>query len=301
MSLNIRPIPTASGSRLAQVASDIWTIEGEGCVCYRPPIQPSYPYTFRTVVVRLDDGSLFVVSPVQITPEIQADVDQLGVVRHLVSPNNIHHLYLGNWHQIYPDARVYASPRLVDKRKDLNFYKVLSTDTPEPEWAGQIEQCLFGSGSGFIDELVFFHRKSRTVIFTDLIMDFDPEVLSPFSRTTAHWNQMYKHTPRGVQLAHMFDRPYLWKALETVRGWQAEHAIIAHSPWLCVDGQEEVSDLLESAFDWLQPRSALTENIAGISKLSILLAILPIHAFLVLTADIIYPKLGGKRDCIYPS
>ncbi|NJO97761.1 MAG: hypothetical protein HC764_18645 [Pleurocapsa sp. CRU_1_2] len=59
---------------------------------------------------------------------------------------------------------------------DLNIWTM---DTPEPEWAGQIDQCLFGSGNGWIDELVFFHRASRTVIFTDLVMDFDPRTFSP--------------------------------------------------------------------------------------------------------------------------
>ena len=269
MSLNARPVPSVDESGLAQVDTNIWTIEGEGCVCYRPPIQPSYPYTYRAVVIRLDDGSLMVISPVQITPEIRTEIDRLGVVKYLVSPNNIHHLYLGDWQEVYPEAKVYASPRLASKRKDLDFHKVLSTDRPEPEWAEQIEQCLFGSGNGFVDELVFFHRKSRTVIFTDLIMDFDSEVFSSFSRLTTRWNQMYKHTPRGVQLAHMFDRSHLWKALETVRSWQSEHAVVAHSPWLCVDGQASVSSLLDSAFDWLQPpRSALVENIAGISRLA---------------------------------
>jgi hypothetical protein len=88
-------------------------------------------------------------------------------------------LYLGGWSQAYPDTKLYASPRLVAKRKDLNFYKTLSTNIPEPEWAGQIDQCIFGSGNGWIDELVFFHRASRTVVFTDLVMDFDPVTFSP--------------------------------------------------------------------------------------------------------------------------
>lgn len=115
------------------------------------------------------------------------------MLKYLVSPNHLHHLYLGDWSQAYPDAKVYASPRLASKRKDLTFDKMLSTATPEPEWAGQIEQCLFGSGNGWIDELVFFHRASRTVIFTDLVMDFDPLTFSPLSRVTTRWNLPYSH------------------------------------------------------------------------------------------------------------
>ncbi|WP_193975631.1 DUF4336 domain-containing protein [Microcoleus sp. LEGE 07076] len=255
-------------------------------------MQPRYPYTHRAVVIRLNDSSLFVLSPIQLTPDIRADIDRLGAVKYLVSPNHIHHLYLGDWSQAYPDARLYASPRLAPKRKDLTFYKTLSTDISEPEWAGQIDQCLFGSGNGLIDELVFFHRASRTVIFTDLVMDFDPVTLSLLSRVTTQWNQMYQHTPRGVQLAHIFDRAFLQNSLKTLRDWEPERAIVAHSPWLCVEGKEQVANFLDSAFDWLTPQPAIVEGTRAMARLStLLLVILPIHALIVFIADIVYPRL----------
>jgi hypothetical protein len=260
-------------------------------------MQPRYPYTNRAVVIRLDDGSLFILSPIQLTPDVRADVDKLGAVKYLVSPNHLHHLYLGDWSQAYPDAKLYASPRLPSKRKDLTFYKTLSADTPEPEWAGQIDQCLFGSGNGWIDELVFFHRASRTVIFTDLVMDFDPATFSLLSRVTTQWNQMYQHTPRGVQLGHIFDRSFLQNALKTVRTWESEHVILAHSPWLCVDGKEQVAEFLDCAFDWLTPKPALIEGTMAISRLlTLLLVILPVHALIVLNADIIYPRLMSRGE-----
>jgi hypothetical protein len=259
-------------------------------------MQPRYPYPYRAIVIRLDDSSLFVISPIQLTASIRTDVDLLGSVKYLVSPNHLHHLYLGDWSQAYPDARVYASPRLTSKRKDLTFYKTLSTDIPEPEWAGQIDQCLFGSGNGWIDELVFFHRASCTVIFTDLVMDFDPLTFSPLSRLTTQWNQMYQHTPRGVQFGHIFDRASLQSALKTVRSWEAEHAIVAHSPWLCVDGKKHVAAFLDSAFDWLTPKPALIEGTTAVARLlTLLLVILPVHVLIVLAADIVYPQLM-KQD-----
>jgi len=293
---SFRPVPNKPKSLLIEVASNIWTLEAKDCVCYRPPMQPRYPYTHRAVVIRLNDGSLFILSPIELTPDIRADIAQLGVVKYLVSPNHLHHLYLGDWSQAYPDAKLYASPRLVPKRKDLAFYKTLSTDTPEPEWAGQIEQCIFGSGNGWFDEIVFFHRASRTIIFTDLIMDFDPSTFSSISRVTTRWNQMYQHTPRGVQFAHIFDRAFLRDSLKTVRAWEPEHAIVAHSPWLCVEGKEEVANFLDSAFDWLTPQPIIVEGMMTMRRLStLLLVILPIHALIVFTADIVYPGLI-KRD-----
>lgn len=132
---SFRPVPNQSNGSLISIDTNIWTIEAPECVCYRPPMQPRYPYIHRGVVMRLDDGSLFVLSPIQLTEALRAEIDQLGVVKYLVSPNHLHHLHLGNWSQVYSDAKLYASPRLPAKRKDLSFYKTLSTNTPEPKTA----------------------------------------------------------------------------------------------------------------------------------------------------------------------
>ncbi len=259
-------------------------------------MQPRYPYTHRAIVIRLKDNNLFIISPIRLTDDIRTDIDALGTLKYIVSPNNIHHLHMGDWSQAYPDARLYASPRLDSKRKDLTFYKTLSTNESEAEWSEQIDQCIFGSG-GFVDEIVFFHRESRTIIFTDMIMDFDPEVFSPFSRVTTRLNQMYKHTPFGMQLVHIFNRASVRNSLNTVRGWQAERLIVAHSPWLCVEGKKEVANFLDSAFDWLKPRSRIIEAAyTAYWFLIFVLIIVPVHALIVLVLDIIYPKFVKRSE-----
>ena len=64
---NFRSILSKIKSSLVEVASNIWTIEANDCIHYRPPMQPSYPYTHRGVIIRLDDNNLFVLSPIQLT------------------------------------------------------------------------------------------------------------------------------------------------------------------------------------------------------------------------------------------
>jgi len=158
----------------------------------------------------------------------------------------------------------------------------LTTNTPEPEWSGEIDQCIFGS-----------------IIFTDLVMDFDPATFSSIARVTTRWNQMYQHTPRGVQLGHIFDRATLRDSLKTIRSWGAEHAIVAHSPWLCVDGQEQVAAFLNAAFDWLTPQPAIVEAVMGVGRLlALLLVVLPIHTLLVLIVDGVYERFvkRGKAN-----
>lgn len=97
MTSNFRPIPREQESGLVEVASNIWTIEAKDYVHYRPPMQPRYPYTHRSVAIRLNDNSLFIISPIQLTSDICNKINALGEVKYLVSPNHLHHLHLGDW------------------------------------------------------------------------------------------------------------------------------------------------------------------------------------------------------------
>ena len=299
MDHGFRSIPKDRTDGVVEVALDIWTIEAEGLVYFRPPMQPKYPYTYRSTVIRLRDGGLFVISPIALTSRVREAINALGSVKYIVSPNAIHHLHMGDWSTAYPEAKLYASPRLQAKRGDLSFDRTLSTNTPDPEWAGQIDQCVFGSDEGRdgpLDEIVFYHRASSTAIFTDLIMDFDPSIFSPLARITTRWNQMYRHTPRGIQLANMFSRRSLRRALAIARAWEPERLIVAHSPWLCVSGRQCVTEVLEQAFDWLTPHHPVVEALLTAGRvLGAIFVVLPIHFVVVLVADVVYPRMVRRK------
>ena len=75
----------------------------------------------------------------------------------------------------WPAAKLYASPGLARRRRDLTFAGELG-DRPDPAWAADIDQVIF-HGSFVMEEVVFFHRASRSVIVTDLVQKFDPATL----------------------------------------------------------------------------------------------------------------------------
>ncbi|MGE5167053.1 MAG: DUF4336 domain-containing protein, partial [Deltaproteobacteria bacterium] len=113
-------------------------------------------------VARLADGSVWVWSPVALTGELADAVNVIGPVRCIVSPNKLHHLFLGEWAQRWPDAQLYAPPGLARKISGLRFHAELG-DTPDPAWEADIDQVVF-RGSFAMSEVVFFHRASRTAI-----------------------------------------------------------------------------------------------------------------------------------------
>jgi len=136
------------------------------------------PYPTRMAVVRLDDGSAWIWSPIQLSPELAAEVEAIGPVRHIVSPNKIHHLFMKEWAERWPDAQMYAPPGLAAKKPDLRFDAELE-DEANAAWSGELEQIIF-RGSFAMEEVVFFHHASRTAIVCDLVQRHDPAGIRGF-------------------------------------------------------------------------------------------------------------------------
>lgn len=118
-----------------------------------------FPYPTRMAVVRLSNGNVWTWSPVSLSEELASAVEAIGPVCHIVSPNKIHHLFLPEWTERWPDAKLYAPPDLARKRPELRFDTELSDD-PEPAWAADIDQVIF-RGSLAMEEVEFFHRAAR--------------------------------------------------------------------------------------------------------------------------------------------
>ena len=227
---------------LDEFAPGLWVGEG--------PVVPfySFPYPTRMVVMRLADGGLFVWSPIALTPDLKAAVDGLGPVRFLVSPNLLHHLFLGEWKAAYPEARLYASPGLRKRRKDLAFDADLG-DAPDPAWAADIDQVAV-KGSPWITEVVFFHRASGTAIFTDLIENFPPDWFKGWKKLVARLDgivQPHPGPPRELRWSFLFRRPQARACLERILAWPIRHVIMAHGDMVREDGDAFV----RKAFRWL--------------------------------------------------
>ncbi len=227
---------------LAPFGPGIWLAEG--------PVVPfhSFPFPTRMVVIRLADGQLFIWSPIALTPELRVEVDALGPVAHLVSPNKIHHLYMGDWEKTYPAARLYASPGLPQRRRDLAFDAVLG-DAPEPAWTAEIDQVAM-LGSFVMTEIVFFHRASSTVIFADLIENFPRGWFKGWQEWVGRLDgfvQPQMGAPREWQLS-FWNRKAARRALERILAWAPRQVIIAHGDMARSGGTAFVA----RGFSWLR-------------------------------------------------
>ena len=206
-----------------------------------------FPYTTRMAVARLSDGGLWVWSPIALTEELASAVEAIGPVHHIVSPNKIHHLFLSQWAERWPDACLYAPPGLAQKKPDLHFDAELG-DEPAPEWATEIDQVIF-HGSFSMEEVTFFHRPSKTAIICDLIQRFPKVSTSGWKGLLMRLNSLvgeHGSTPREWRASFLRRGPAR-AARDKVLGWDAERLLIAHGE--C--SQTKASTIIADALKWI--------------------------------------------------
>lgn len=123
----------------------------------------------RMTALPLQGGGVALVSPIRLTEDVVARVEALGPVRFLIAPNLLHHLYLAEASARWPEAQVLAPRRLATKRPDLRLDAFLEDGLPEPLSA--TVRAVKIEGAPVVEEHVFFHEPSRTLVVTDLVFN----------------------------------------------------------------------------------------------------------------------------------
>jgi uncharacterized protein DUF4336 len=228
-------------SQLIPLGDSFWIADGPTVSFF------GFPYPTRMAIIRLANGDLFVWSPIALTPELKAQVEAFGPVKHLVSPNKLHHLSLSDWRVAFPESRLYAPPGLARRRRDIAFDAELG-NAPEPAWAEDIDQVTL-AGSFAMTEIVFFHRLSRTALFADLIENFRPDWFRGWRGVLARLDGIVMPNagaPREWRLSFT-DRKAAQAALRQVLAWNAEQVVMAHGEIVRAQG----TAFIRNSFQWL--------------------------------------------------
>jgi len=183
-------------------------------------------------VIRLTNGGLVVHSPTRLDLASRQEFQKLGPIVAIVAPSWWHDLYLREYLSAYPDARLYGAPTLVGWNRSLPFAEVLGD---------------FGIGL-FLDEIVFYHRRSRSLIVADLLFNLSEKdawitrtrgslVIGPFP---------------GCRFARLYrpavtDRRRMRTAVERILDWDFDQIIVGHGAVVANKGKE----VFRTAFRWL--------------------------------------------------
>lgn len=226
-----------------QFADDLWIVEG-------PNVRDmGLVFTTRMAVAKLCDGSVWVNSPVSVSFEMLKRITKLGPVRYLLAATPRHVWRLKDWHALFPDAQLWVSrvTPFTLKKGNLPFAGILGNEPPLV-WKNDFDQLVF-KGNPFIEEVLFFHRRSRTVILDDLIQIHSLVKGKPFSNALLKLEGVVSpHGGVGLDIRLSFiHRNLARQSLEKLLSWDFDKLIIAHGQ--CI--QTKAKAFVERAFQWL--------------------------------------------------
>lgn len=230
---------------LKQVAHRIWVAE-------QPLKFLGLEVGARMTVISQSDCSLLLISPIQINSDLKQALDNLGTVKYIIAPNLFHHLYLEHSQQLYPQAKIIAPPGIEAKQPNLEIALTFEQDVID--FHGELEYIPFQGFQAFIppkivkvNEIVFFHPDSKTLIITDSAFNFGdnfPFITQLASRIIGS-NQSLK--PSLLEKIAIRDKEITRKAINKILAWDFKRVIMAHGNIV----EKNAKEKLTAGYQWL--------------------------------------------------
>jgi hypothetical protein len=178
-------------------------------------------------VVRFDDGRLWLHSPVRFSEAVAGQLRGLGEVAWIVAPNRAHHLFAKHAQRMFPQAVLYGAPGLAAKRPDLAGMIELGDVVPA-EWQHDLDQVCI-RGMPFVNEVVWFHKASQTLIMTDVLQCWGGDLdwkTAAYARLTGVRSKL--DVPRTVRLVTR-DKAKAAGSARIILQWPFTRVITAHN------------------------------------------------------------------------
>ena len=211
-----------------------------------------FHFPARMTAVSLAGGEVALISPVPLDGARAGRIAELGRVTHLLAPNLLHSMYLGAASERYPEARVLAPPGLAAKRPGLRVDATLDRGLPAP--LREALEIIRLEGAPGMDEYVFFHHGSGTLIVTDLVFN----VVRPqgfwahlvLTLTGCHARLASTRTWRLL----VKDRAAMARSIERLLALPVRTLVMAHGDVVRHDTRDRLAEALRH---WLPVRAAL--------------------------------------------
>jgi hypothetical protein len=184
-------------------------------------------------VIRLVSHELVVISPIQISEALVSELNELGPVSHIIAPNLYHYLFAADFKAAYPNATFWATSMLRAKKPELAIDQVIEGDSSRP-WEG-IERLFFDGfktlgpkGPDLLNEWVFFHTASRTLILTDTAFCFDASFPLLTQLVTKVGGSYKSLSPSLLERIATTDKEPVKASAQQVLRWDFDRVVMAH-------------------------------------------------------------------------
>ncbi|WP_017651305.1 DUF4336 domain-containing protein [Fortiea contorta] len=185
--LPIYPYGRRRTIRKEVVKNTIWTFDQlQGILYVVVPI--------RMTVVKLDGGGLLIYAPVAPTPECIRLVNELvteyGDVKYIILPTISgleHKVFVGPFARCFPKAQIFVAPHqwsfplnlpLSWLGLPLGRTQILPEDSSQAPFADEFDYAILDAinlGPGSFAEVVFLHKRSHTLLVTDIVISVPDE------------------------------------------------------------------------------------------------------------------------------
>jgi Domain of unknown function (DUF4336) len=219
----------------------------------------------RMAAIRLPGARLLLYSPVSLTTRLRQELEELGEISFIVSPNKIHNLTLMDYRAAFPKAKLFVPPGLPGRLPALAFDEILSEE-PIAAWSPDLKHVLT-RGNAFFVEALFFHGPSRTFLVGDFVERIGPGVASLFARGVARIFGVRSHPMASPEFRYYTIDPEAFaESIAEVLQWPIERVFLCHGELIEDKGREVVAQVTDSLLQEIRGRSrvsrALSERLA---------------------------------------
>ncbi|KAJ6469501.1 hypothetical protein C8R45DRAFT_433048 [Mycena sanguinolenta] len=201
------------------------------------------PFGGRSTAIRLSTGDVWVLASTPLTPDTKSAIDNLGPVKWIMGGDAVHHMFLSQFKEEYPEAKVIGVEALVEKKKaeGLVLDGAYGKDAPDTKYGfeDEIYACYF---SGFANkDVAWFHASSKTLIVADLLFNLPANEQYSKSKSSSRvpifgkldpWGSIHKRFVWGQGT----DKAAMARDAKTVLGWEPIRIIMCHGDVIEKDG-----------------------------------------------------------------
>lgn len=234
---------------LREIDQNIW-------VCEQPLRYFGLNVGTRMTVIRLKSGELVVISPIQADQEIIQQLSEMGDVSYIIAPNLYHYLFASNFQALYPKAKFWAVPGLESKKPEIAVDKVIQDG--ENSFLDEIEYLLFDgfrtfglTGPSLLNECVFFHPESHSLVLTDTAFHFDesfPLITQLAAKVMGGYRKL---SPSLLERFATQEKDKVEQSVKKVLNWDFRRVIMAHGSIVENEGKRRFKE----GYEWFLNKS----------------------------------------------
>jgi hypothetical protein len=202
---------------IREIEPDLYTMDGDwGSTRFRR----------RMTILRIRSRELVIINPIRMEERDYAKLEALGLVTHIVAPNTFHNSDGEFYRKRFPLARFYPPGAAhtgwsAELRKEVEVHAV--------------------AGLRFLNETVFFHRVSKTLVVTDLVFNMQDHVTG-IEKLLFQINKIYKRfgPSRVFKWVFVKNKNLVGRSLDKILRWDFDRVVMNHGDILERDGPTKI-------------------------------------------------------------